>query len=351
MDSLTALRGVQRSDSDSLPDGAVLARGLGWFSIGRGIAELAAPHLLARTFGIDPGGVTATAFRLHGVRELATGIAILLQPRRPLPVMARVVGDLLDVALLGLAAGTKRTSGTRLATTMVAAAGTTVLDVIASRRVARSYEDANQPVIFSVTINRPPAEVYAFWRKLEQLPQFMDYLESVQETGAKTSHWVAKLPIGGTVEWDAVITQDRPGELIAWESAEGSTFTTRGKVTFAKAPGRDMTEVRVEMQVGALGARPSALIAKLVTKPQVKGDLRRFKQIMETGEVLFSDASRHKGPHPAQPSLEGRRAEYTNPAPRSQVSSSTVPARASDPAIAASPTPPEAHQPRKGVVS
>jgi uncharacterized membrane protein len=114
------------------------------------------------------------------------------------------------------------------------------------------------------------------------------------------------LPRGPKVEWDAQITEDRPGEVLAWESVKGSLFHTRGRVTFARAPGRDMTEVRVEMQVGLRGHGSTGL-AKAVAKPEIKADLRRLKQVLETGEVLFSDASAHKGKHPAQPDPEGLR--------------------------------------------
>jgi uncharacterized membrane protein len=89
---------------------------------------------------------------------------------------------------------------------------------------------------------------------------------------------------------------------MSWRSVEGSQIQTRGRVTFTRAPGRDMTEVRVEMQLGMLGRGPSLALARLFARPQVKGDLQRLKQVMETGEVLHSDASMHRLPHPAQPS-------------------------------------------------
>jgi uncharacterized membrane protein len=351
MNSLSAFRTEQRPDADQPPDGALLGKGLGFFSLALGLTEIAAPKALANFFGIDPGGATAAIVRAQGLREIAAGVGILLQPRRPVPIAMRVAGDLVDLALVGAAAGFKRKNTLRLAGAALFVLGATALDAYATKRTARAYEEANRPVIFSVTINKPPREVYDFWRKLEQLPQFMDYLESVTETGTDTSHWVAKLPIGGTVEWDARITDDRPGELIAWESVEGSKIKTKGKVTFARAPGRMSTEVRVEMQLAPMGFRPSPLIAKLATKPQVKGDLRRFKQILETGEVLLSDASRHPQPHPAQPSESGKTATFTAPGERSQVSSSSVKARPIEPQIAASNTPPDSELPKKGFVS
>ncbi len=90
--------------------------------------------------------------------------------------------------------------------------------------------------------------------------------------------------------------------MLSWRSVEGSPVQTRGRVTFTRPPGRDMTEIRVEMQLGVFGRGPSLALARLFARPQVKGDLRRLKQVMETGEVLRSDASVYRLPHPAQPS-------------------------------------------------
>lgn len=304
MDSVTAFRSEVRSDGAS--ESNTLSRGLGWFSLALGLGELAMPRTLARLIGVDPDGFTPVILRAMGAREIAAGAGVLLQPRRPLPLWARVAGDIVDLSLLGLAAGTKRTGGARLLGAVAAVAGVTALDVIAARRTQRAYDEANQPVVYSVTINKPPKEVYQFYRRFSQLPLFMEYLEAVHETQARRSHWVAKLPLGRTVEWDAEITDDVPGELIAWKSLAGAAVKTSRRVTFAKTPGRNMTEVRVEMQLGFLGTNPSAMLAKLFTKPQIKADLRRLKQVLETGEVLYSDASVHRGKHPAQPSQPSR---------------------------------------------
>jgi uncharacterized membrane protein len=157
------------------------------------------------------------------------------------------------------------------------------------------------PVTAQVTINKPPREVYEFFRKLDQLPRFMEYLVSVEQHANRRSTWTAVLPVGGTVSWDAEITEERPGEVLSWRSIEGSPIQTRGRVTFTRAPGRDMTEVRVELQLGVLGRGPSAGLARWFARPQVRADLRRLKQVLETGEVLYSDASVHRLPHAAQP--------------------------------------------------
>jgi uncharacterized membrane protein len=307
MDSVATFH--RRDAGDATPeggdgDGARLSRGLGWASIGLGLAKLVVPTTLARAIGIDPDGRTSTVMRAMGLRELGAGLGILAQPRRPVPMWSRLIGDVIDLAALGIAAGTKRQNTHRVVGALALLAGCTALDYYASRKVTRAHEEAMGPVVFSVTINRPPDEVYAFWRKLENLPLFMDWLEEVRENGT-TSRWIAKGPIGRrTVEWDAIITEDRPGELIAWKSTESSRFKTRGEVSFAKRPGGTGTEVRVEMELALPFTEPHALLAKVFANPQIKGDLRRFKQVMETGEVLVSDASVHRKPHPAQPAEE-----------------------------------------------
>lgn len=303
MDSVTAFR--SHPHADVAP--ATLSRGLGWFSVALGLTEIAFPETLSRAIGVKPRPGTSWLLRAMGVRELIAGAGVLMQPRRPLPLWARVAGDIVDLSLLVSATRSKDARVPRLAGAIAAVAGVSALDTIAARRSQRAYAEANQPVVFAVTINKPPAEVHAFFRQLSQLPLFMDYLDSVQEVDKTRSHWVARLPIGGTISWDARITEDRPGEVLAWQSVEGALINVRGRVTFAKAPGRNMTEVRVEMQLGFLGTRPSTSVAKLFTRSQIKGDLRRLKQVLETGEVLCSDASVHRSPHAARPAAPGEK--------------------------------------------
>ncbi|MGE5183108.1 MAG: SRPBCC family protein [Acidobacteriota bacterium] len=306
MNSLT-LGSLPRSRETG--DGATLSRALGWFGIALGAAELAVPAMLARAIGIRADRRSSWILRAFGVREIAAGLGILMRPRRPLPVWSRVLGDVLDVALLGTAALTRRRSGPRVIGALAAVAGAGVLDVVASRRVQRASAVANRPVMFAVTIAQPPREVYDFYRDLAQLPVFMDYLESVVETGPRTSHWVAKTPIGGRVEWDAEITTDQPDKCIAWRSVEGSSIETTGMVTFQELH-NGHTEVRVEMQLGGFG-EPSAALARWFAQPQIKGDLRRLKQVLEAGEVLRSDAGALRMPHPAQPDPTARKAPPT----------------------------------------
>lgn len=304
MDSVASFH----SEPGEHSDGAQLSRGLGWFSLALGTAELAAPRMLARAIGIEADRRSSWILRAFGVRELAAGVAILLQPRRPWPVWSRVAGDVLDIATMATAAITRRTSGTRVAATLATLGGAVAIDTIAAQRVQRAYAASNEPVIFSVTINRPAREVYEFYRRFDQLPVFMDWLDEVRVLDDRTSHWTARLPVVGSIGWDAEIVDERHGELIEWRAVEGSPLALHGKVTFAKTPGRDMTEVRVQMELGLPGTKPSAALAKLFAKPQIKGDLRRLKMVLETGEVLRSDASAHTMPHPGQPSPDAKEA-------------------------------------------
>jgi len=132
----------------------------------------------------------------------------------------------------------------------------------------------------------------------------MKHLESVTDMGNRRSHWKAKAPAGSTVEWDAEITADQPNELIAWHSLGNSDVSNSGMVRFTNAPGGRGTEVHVDLRYDPPGGPLGALFAKMFGEEpggQIADDLRRFKQVMEIGEVMVSDATISEGPHPAQP--------------------------------------------------
>lgn len=160
------------------------------------------------------------------------------------------------------------------------------------KREARDGQDAGIRLDRAVTINRPRAEVYRFWRNLENLPRFMNNLESVRFTADQRSHWVARGPLGRPVEWDAEIVEDVKNERIAWASIPGSGVKNSGSVEFRDAPGGRGTEVRVSMIYNPPGGSAGAAAAKLFGKDgatEVREDLRRFKQIMEAGEAPTND--------------------------------------------------------------
>jgi uncharacterized membrane protein len=143
----------------------------------------------------------------------------------------------------------------------------------------------------ALTINKSAAELYSFWRNFENLPIFMKHLESVRNTGDKTSHWIAKAPLGTTVEWDAETTSDVENERIGWKSLDGSDIANSGVVEFRPTANRG-TEVKVTMIYEAPGGKLGEWVAWLFGEEpsvQVSEDLRRFKSLMETGLILSTD--------------------------------------------------------------
>jgi uncharacterized membrane protein len=145
----------------------------------------------------------------------------------------------------------------------------------------------------TVTIaNKSPEELYTFWRNFENLPTFMKHLKSVTVINHTRSHWIANAPAGNTVEWDADIVSEQPGHLIAWASAEGADVEHSGFVRFQPAtPGRG-TEVKVVMEYTPPAGVVGATIAKLFgeePEQQVGDELRRFKMLMEAGEIATTE--------------------------------------------------------------
>ncbi|MET8053023.1 SRPBCC family protein [Streptosporangium sp. NPDC005286] len=297
-----------------------LVRALGWTSLGLGVAQLAAPGAVSRLAGVDDSPKAFGAVVLVGVRELFHA-ATLLSSRDPAPwVWARVAGDALDLALLGRAiAG--RTGWRRGRVTAVAAtvAVVTAADLCAAIRASRHRPEEGSARWMSlhaaVTINRPREDVYRYWRDFENLPRFMAHLESVRTIGDGRSHWKVKGPAKKAIEWEAVIVEDRSGEVITWRSTGKATVDNSGSVRFTDAPGGRGTEVRVNLRYAPPGGKVGAAFARLLgehPEQQVRDDLRRFKQVMETGEVVRSEGSlegahalRHAVQRPAQPVMSG----------------------------------------------
>jgi uncharacterized membrane protein len=272
-----------------------LARGLGWFSLGLGLAELLAPRGIAKISGVRGNH---GLIRLFGLREIASGIGIFAQGRRPAAaVWSRVVGDALDLAALGSAFASPESNKGRVAFATANVLAVTALDMLCAQQLGSGNSTTTggtTQVKKSLIINRAPEELYQFWRDFENLPRIMHHLEAVRVTGETRSHWVAKAPAGTSVEWDAEITQDRPNELIAWRSLEGAEVENSGSVRFEPATGNRGTIVRVEMDYNPPGGVIGEWVAKLTgddAGQQAQESLRCFKQVMETGEVVVSDGT------------------------------------------------------------
>jgi uncharacterized membrane protein len=177
----------------------------------------------------------------------------------------------------------------------------------------------------TTTIARTPQEVYEFWHELEHLPTFMVHLDEVRRTGDRTSHWVATAPFGRTVEWDAETVEDVPGSRMSWRSTEGADISNKGTITFQPAPGGRGTELHVTIEYSQPGGQLGQLVARYFGEEphqQLDDDLRRLKQVIETGEVVRSDGApggkraRQEFPQrPAQPMSAEELAEYSELAP------------------------------------
>ncbi|MGY4644194.1 SRPBCC family protein [Cellulomonas sp. URHB0016] len=146
----------------------------------------------------------------------------------------------------------------------------------------------------AITIRRPIEEVFDLWADLTRLPTFMAHVEDVEVRPDGTTHWRASAPAGRTVEWDARIVESVRPTLLHWASVEGADVDNSGTVTFTEAPAGRGTEVRVDLAYRTPGGKIGELVAALFgeqPRQQVHDDLRRFKQVAETGEVVASDGS------------------------------------------------------------
>lgn len=262
---------MYRDTAEAPQSGEMLAVGLGWFSLALGVAELAAPHSVARLIGVTPTEKTLTTLRAYGARELGAGLAILAQPDRPTWLWSRVAGDAVDLATLGAAMNLPTTDNRRAWAATVAVLGVTALDVICARRLSDEAETPARPLFSdrrsaggrlvaqrdrrvrvseSITINQSMERVEERWANVQALPASLQHCRRASD---------------GADE--------------------------RAIVEFRHAPGGRGTEVRVEMEYTPRGVIGTALAAVMGADPtgQVRQDLKRFKQIVETGEIVLSD--------------------------------------------------------------
>ena len=215
------------------PDGAEsrrLARMLGLFSIGLGLSQVLAPRAVTRAIGLEDTDRNRSTMRAFGFRETATGVGLLTRRRPTAFAWGRVIGDVMDLAVLGRALASPRSRHGRVAAAMAAVVGVTALDMLASQGLSRAEDD--DPAVpsgrtgsgsrrRSPSTHRPRRRMVSGatsrtcrgswttsrpWSVLDE----------------RRSHWKAKAPLGAAVEWDAEITADVPNELIAWRSVEGA---------------------------------------------------------------------------------------------------------------------------------
>ena len=271
---------------------AGLTQALGWFSIGLGLAELAAPGAVARLIGVPPN---RALLRTMGLREITSGVGILMQEKPAAWMWSRVGGDVMDLALLGRALRSPDARRGRVAAATAAVAGVTVLDLLCSRQITEQEaggEDKAVQFTKTIIIERSPEDLYGFWRNMENLPRIMRHVQEVRVLDDRRSHWVVRTPTGATAEWDAEITEDEPNRRLAWRSLPGAQVDNAGEVRFEPAPGGRGTLVTAEIQyrppAGAVGATIARLLGS--SPERLAGeDLRVFKQLMETGEIATTE--------------------------------------------------------------
>jgi uncharacterized membrane protein len=182
-----------------------------------------------------------------------------------------------------MAKGTQKSAATRAATKVKRAA--------AAATTARATR--------AVTILRPVEELYSFWRRLENVSRVVKYPVTITTISETESHWSVTAPGGKRVEWDAIITDDLPNEMIAWRSREGADVPNSGHVRFQPAPPDEGVEVVVEIEYAPPGGKLAALFAKVTGKEagqQVMETLRRFKALMEAGEIPTIEGQPAGGP-------------------------------------------------------
>ncbi|MCC5628736.1 SRPBCC family protein [Nostoc sphaeroides CHAB 2801] len=195
------------------------------------------------------------------------------------------------MVLMGLRQGSLRGALTALAGGGLVYQGATKQSTI---QKAQEVIGINQPIKVekTVTINKSAEELYRFWHDFENLPTFMKHLKSVKVHNEKRSHWIANAPLDNTVEWDADILEDRENEFISWASVEGADIDNSGFVRFKKAPGDRGTEVKVVLEYNPPGGALAATVAKLFgeePEQQIGDELRRFKMLMEAGEISTTE--------------------------------------------------------------
>lgn len=292
-----------------------LSRALGWASLGLGIAQLAAPQRLADLAGLADGSRTRAIVRLLGLREAATGAGILAGAN-PVPWMwGRVGGDAIDLALIASAIDTRGTNRTRLAGAAAITAGMTAIDAICSARLTMAPAPRPAPpaeavrVATAITVQAPSRRVYEALANAQTLPRFVESFAEIDVQDQRLTRWTVTLPGGMPLHWDVELTEEAPGERIAWRTREGSAFPASGQIDLRPSPANQGTEVRFTAAFDPPGGELGAKIGDLFTGAigtKIHNDLRRFKQLIDLGEIVQSDASVAGGPHPARPSAEDR---------------------------------------------
>jgi uncharacterized membrane protein len=242
--------------------------------------------------GVGSGSRQRAAALAVGVRELGAAAALLARPSSVF-LWGRVTGDAVDLAMLTRALLRHDGRGrNRTVAALAGVAGIAAVDVYAAAR--RSAKESSVELSATTTIRRSPQEIYDFWRGLEHLSEFLAHVDEVRTTGERTSHWRVSAPFGRTVEWDAEVTEDVPGQRLCWRSTGDADVRNEGELRLEPAPRDQGTEVRVRIAYDIPGGKLGQAVARYFGEEphqQLDDDLRRLKQVLETGEIVRSDGA------------------------------------------------------------
>jgi len=282
---------------------------LAWLGIGVGVAQLLMPRQVARVLGLSVGRSTTSTLRLCGAGQLLSGVGYVARAGSPSWRMARIGCQAINLAALGTALGTKkkrpwrrRSPGWSMGSALVGVAAVTALDAWGYRRATgrRAKELApSHPLELraSITVDRPASALYSFWRDVDNLPSLMPSMGTVTKLSDTRSRWEVK-GLAGTalpklLSWEAAIVEELPGRLIRWqvEGGPAAAIVRGGEIRFVPAPGKQGTEVHVLLQAaGPEGASTLGRWAKKLPQRLMAQELRRFKQLMELGELTQAQA-------------------------------------------------------------
>ena len=281
------------------------ARFLGWFSLGLGAAEIAAPKALARILGTRPR--PALTRTVYGLREVAVGAGILAS-QNPRPwVWARVAGDTLDLLTLAAIRGNRRARPATVALALGSVAAVTALDLRTALALGRDDEDGGeddgrggvpagaQTVRGSVVVDRPPDEVFWAWRDPVTVATMLSPFLEVRAESPDLAHLRLKTPAGGVAHWSWDVPDERPGDFMRFRSLPDSSVRNEGTATLHPVDGGRSTRLEVEGWYLAPGGRiGTAALSGFGTAPEAALDtvLARFKDLVESGVAPTSDEAR-----------------------------------------------------------
>jgi uncharacterized membrane protein len=282
-------------------DPAQIAIGLGWFSIGLGLVELFGPRRLTRAFGAS---YQAPLYQLAGVREIASGVGLLLSRDKSPWLWARAAGDAMDIAVLGIGHGRNRKG--RVVTALLSLAGIAALDLWTAQRMqereeqsahgvgahtgSRGWRLGAMDIERSITINKSPQELLVLWQVPDTLPRIMAHIADIEQLGQGRARWTIPAPFGQSLAWQTEITHADPDTGLHFRSDQtAGALIPSGAVRFSKAPGNRGTVMTLRVRFNPPGGAPGRVVARLlgdaVPATLIDKSLHYFKALAETGEI------------------------------------------------------------------